>query len=549
MYNSYFRFRESPFSVTPDPKFFYTNPAYQEAFATLRYGIEGKKGLIVITGEVGTGKTTLLRRLMRSLEATTHSVFIFYTDVSFAELLRLILRDLGLATRRENRSTMIKKLNDYLIEQLKKGHIVSLLIDEAQNLSDEAIEGIRSLSNLDTDKKKLLQIVLIGQPELETKLDQPGLLHLKQRVALRCRLASLNDNEVGPYIDSRLQAAGYEGKGLFPPDAVKRIAFYSRGTPRLINIICDNALLIAYADSKKSVAAEVIEQVALDLRLKEESQVKMKAPAPQLSETKGREEVSQAAEDGAVVDKLWESGFEALQARIGRRPMQPGHRGLAGAGTGIFLAVVLFVGAAIALHSQQSTTSLLDLSVNLEDIFGIREQPSLQARHSSEVRKEEAPAKGSHVQGPPPQDHASSLKDENRDVSPLPEAEKPTESEAPVPAVERSTPRSASKPSNGIKNARKNRAPIEAFTDPETARKRLQLQIYKAIHNRAITGVEVSVKDGTAYLDGRVATETQKFSAEQAARTVPGVTYVRNRIVANSLLAPRAEEGVAQPGS
>jgi type II secretory pathway predicted ATPase ExeA len=238
MYTTYFGFREDPFSVTPNPGVFYTNPLYQEALATMRYGIAAKRGFIVITGPAGTGKTTLLRTLMRNLEATIHSIFIFNSHVSFIELLRLILHDLGLAKqKKKDKSTMIEQLNSYLIEQVKKGHIVSLLVDEAQNLSNKTLEGLRLLSNLDTDKEKLLQIVLMGQPELERKLDRPGLRELKQRVALQCRLTPLKEQEVGPYIDLRLQAAGYKGEDLFDPDTIEQIALYSRGIPRLINII------------------------------------------------------------------------------------------------------------------------------------------------------------------------------------------------------------------------------------------------------------------------------------------------------------------------
>ena len=167
---------------------------------------------------------------------------------------------------------MLQGLNDYLIKQLKQGHIVSVLVDEAQNLSDEALEGLRLLSNLETDQEKLLQIVLMGQPELERKLDQPTLRQLKQRVAVQCRLDPLKDEEVGPYIDFRLRVAGYEGKGLFHRDAVQEIAFYSKGIPRLMNIICDNALLNAYARSQETVSADIIREVARDLRLRPEVQ-------------------------------------------------------------------------------------------------------------------------------------------------------------------------------------------------------------------------------------------------------------------------------------
>ena len=281
MYNGYFGFLESPFSVTPDPRFFYTNPVYLEAYATLRYGIEGKKGFIVVTGEVGTGKTTLLRKLLHSFETTVRSVFIFNTHLSFPELLQVTLRDLGLASSKDtSKVTMLEELNGYLIKQLEQGQTVAMLIDEAQNLSAEVLENLRLLSNLETDREKLLQIVLVGQPELEAKLDQPGLRQLKQRVAVQCRLDPLKDEEVGPYIDFRLRAAGYEGKGLFHREAVQQIAFYSKGIPRLINIICDNALLIAYAESRKIVSVDIIKQVARDLRIGSKVQITNADPNP-----------------------------------------------------------------------------------------------------------------------------------------------------------------------------------------------------------------------------------------------------------------------------
>jgi general secretion pathway protein A len=269
MYKNYFGFSVSPFSVTPDPSFFYTNPVYEEAYANLRYGIEAKKGFIVITGEVGTGKTTLLRKLMmQNLEGTIKTVFVFNTYLDFPELLQAILYDLGLVPKDSNNKVLLlQQLNDYLIAQLKQRHIVSVLVDEAQNLSDEALEGLRLLSNVETDQEKLIQIVLMGQPELQTKLDQPGLRQLKQRVALQCRLVPLKDDEVGSYIDFRLRAAGYKGKNLFYRDAVRQITFYSNGIPRLVNIICDNALLSAYARSQKKVSADMVDEIARDLRL------------------------------------------------------------------------------------------------------------------------------------------------------------------------------------------------------------------------------------------------------------------------------------------
>jgi general secretion pathway protein A len=272
MYNRYFGFRESPFSIAPDPRFFYINPVYLEAYANLRYGIEAKKGFISITGEVGTGKTMLLRKLMRNFENTIHSVFIFNTNLTFNELLRSILNDLGLQTQGKDRLAMFDELNAYLIEQVGKDHIVCLLIDEVQNLSDESLEGLRLLSNFETDREKLLQIVMMGQPEFKEKLKQPSLRQLKQRIALQFEIAPLKDDEVGSYINFRLQSAGYEGKDLFHPEAIQKIALYSKGIPRLINVLCDNALLTAFAASQKTVSAALIREVADDFGLASKTQ-------------------------------------------------------------------------------------------------------------------------------------------------------------------------------------------------------------------------------------------------------------------------------------
>jgi type II secretory pathway predicted ATPase ExeA len=361
MYTSYFGFREAPFSVTPDPRFFYTNPIYQEALAALRYGIEAKKGFIVITGEAGTGKTTLLRKLMRNLEAAIHPVFVFNTHVSFTELLRTILRDLGLGRQKRDKSAMIEQLNGYLIEQAKKRHIVSLLIDEAQNLTDQTLEGLRLLSNLETDTEKLLQIVLVGQPELERKLDRPGLHQLRQRVALQCRLVPLNGREVRPYIDLRLQAAGYEGTELFDPDTVEQIALYSRGIPRLINIICDNALLIAYATSQKRISTEMVREVARDIRLG----LQVEAVETEVPTDVETEVPTDKVTSGENKDETFATWSEPPQH-------EPRHR----ARVGVWIPLLLFVfGSATAVtYTMHAKNRLSGLSFKVEEEL-IEERP------------------------------------------------------------------------------------------------------------------------------------------------------------------------------
>jgi general secretion pathway protein A len=266
MYTDYFGFREKPFGVTPDPRFFYTNPCYQEAYASLFYGIHERRGLIVLTGEVGTGKTTLLRRLMEHMESNVRSVFFYHTTLTFEELLDFTCEELRLPIKEAGRLHKIQALNQLLMDQLAKAGTVALLIDEAQNLEAEVLENLRLLSNLETTDEKLLQIVLVGQPELESKLTRPELRQVKQRIAIQCRLERLDDEEVGPFINYRLNVVGYKRQQLFTPEAIRAIAYYSKGFPRLINILCDNALLIAYATSQRRVTEQIIEEAATDLR-------------------------------------------------------------------------------------------------------------------------------------------------------------------------------------------------------------------------------------------------------------------------------------------
>jgi general secretion pathway protein A len=362
LYEEHFGFLDLPFNVTPNPRFSYDNPVYREAFATLRYGIEARKGFIVVTGEVGTGKTTLLKAVIRSVESTVHTAFIFNPKLNFNELVRSILTDLGIAESRQDRFSLMAKLNDYLIEQFKKDHIVAILIDEAQDLSDELLEDIRLLSNFETDSNRLIQIVLIGQPELEQRLDQPQLRQVKQRVTLRCRLTPLPSDEVGSYINCRLKTAGYEGKELFEPKAVEKIGLNSQGIPRLINVICDNALLIAYASSKRKVSAEIIEEVARDLRLTVPPRIQWTGPLVDLQGPKGR--------DGKLsVEERQHTKFEEFFPEDGNPPeLYPKSR-VKQVGIGILLALLLITGIGAVLYAQQNRDSVSDIVVTVEDYF------------------------------------------------------------------------------------------------------------------------------------------------------------------------------------
>jgi len=358
MYNAHYQFRECPFGVTPDPQFYYSNAVYREAWATLHYGIEGRKGFIVIAGEAGTGKTTLLRKALHQFPSNIKAAYIPNCLVTFSELLRLILKDLGLPSFPDSKFEMMERLNQYLLDQFDSQHIVALLIDEAQDLSLECLEELRLLGNLETDKHKLLQIVLVGQPGLERKLNQPELLQLKQRVVVRCWLQPVETGEVGSYIESRLQTIGHRSADLFDPEAIEKIALYSKGIPRLINIICDNALLTAYAASKFKVSTTMIDEVAGDLLI-DEARVGPEVRSGGLT-TPVEEKVSldsaPAQEDNRRTRA--ESHRDSAHSRSGYRHLRPIMGALA--------AIVVLTVLGGFLYSRRQPFSNLDFPGNIE---------------------------------------------------------------------------------------------------------------------------------------------------------------------------------------
>ncbi len=265
MYCEFYQFRERPFNVTPDPKFLYLNARYREAIASLHYGITQRKGFITLIGEAGTGKTTLLKRLLEELDRSTRTVFLFNTNVSFEEILEYMFAEFDLPIHSGKKLYMLQRLNMFLLEELRNGRNVALLIDEAQDLEYGVLEDLRLLSNLETAKEKIIQIVLSGQPELGQKLSNPVLRQLRQRISVNCRLLPLSREEVSEYIRFRLEAAGAPDTRVFSRDAEEYIYRFSRGIPRLVNVVCDNALVIGYAMGKKRITAEIIEEAAADL--------------------------------------------------------------------------------------------------------------------------------------------------------------------------------------------------------------------------------------------------------------------------------------------
>lgn len=267
MYNDFFGFRENPFPVTPNPHIFFSNAVYQRTYANLLYGICERTGVITLIGEAGTGKTTLLRRLMNNLEHTVHFAFCPYTTLSFDELLEFICIDFGLSLQSTDSVQQIEALQHFLVDQQARGQFAALFIDEAHDLRPEVLARLADLARLTAGDERLLPIVLAGQDELRRNLEHPDVAPLRRQVAISCRLDRLKNSEIGPFIFHRLRAVGYNQQDLFPPATVQRISTYAHGIPRSINIICDNALLIASIQATTVVTPEIIDEVARDLQL------------------------------------------------------------------------------------------------------------------------------------------------------------------------------------------------------------------------------------------------------------------------------------------
>ena len=263
MYERFFSLREKPFTITSNPSFLFLSRRHQEALSYLLYGIKERIGFIEITGEVGTGKTTLCRALLNRLDDKTRSAFIFNSNMTGSQLMQTILEDLGIPLPTKGRSggALFSALNRFLIQQLSLDNNVVLIIDEAQNLSSKMLEQIRMLSNLEAENQKLIQIVLVGQPELREKLNAPSLRQLRQRIAIRCHIEALTKEELSLYIEHRLRLAGANGNGpSFESDALEEIFRYTAGIPRLINIVCDRAMLTGYVTERRSIGRDIIQQ-------------------------------------------------------------------------------------------------------------------------------------------------------------------------------------------------------------------------------------------------------------------------------------------------
>ena len=270
MYHSFFQLRESPFNVNPDPRYLYLTKEIEEAMAGLVYGIQTRKGFVTLIGEVGTGKTTLVNRLLEWMrDQQIRAAFLFNSRIISSQLLEFILADFGIPCESRSKTQQLMKLNHWLLERHRAGETAVLIIDEAQNLTYPVLEEIRLLTNLETTTEKLLQIVLAGQSELEEKLKLPQLRQLRQRIMLRCKTSPLTKEQTHEYIAERLKIAGANGVPIFSQEAMDVVHRYSRGIPRVVNLLCEHALGNAYVEEQRPIQPSLVEEIAREFQLHE----------------------------------------------------------------------------------------------------------------------------------------------------------------------------------------------------------------------------------------------------------------------------------------
>jgi type II secretory pathway predicted ATPase ExeA len=277
MYKNYFGLKDNPFNVNPDPRYLFLTKEIEEALSGLMYGVQNRKGFITLIGEVGTGKTTLINRLVDWLhQRRVRTAFLFNSRMNTNQLFDFILAEFGISCESQTKSQQLMKFNQWLLDRYRAGETTVLIVDEAQNLTYPVLEEIRLLTNLETSTEKLLQIVLSGQQELEEKLKLPQLRQLRQRIMLRCKTSPLTKEQTHDYIAERLRIAGASGELIFTPKSVETIHLYSMGIPRVINLLCEHSLINAYVEQQRPILPKIVEDVAHEFQLDE---VEPAAPA------------------------------------------------------------------------------------------------------------------------------------------------------------------------------------------------------------------------------------------------------------------------------
>jgi type II secretory pathway predicted ATPase ExeA len=314
MYKEFYGLRANPFNVNPDPRYLFLTRHTEEALACLTYGIQTRKGFVLLTGEVGTGKTTLINKLLEWLRLQqVATAFIFNSRLNVPQFLDYMMADFGIPCDSKAKSQVLLRLYNWLLDRYRAGETAVLIVDEAQNLSDEVLEEIRMLTNLETFTEKLLQIVLVGQPELEQKLKQPQLRQLRQRLTLRAKTHPLTLEESKAYVQQRLRIAGSNGQQVFEPEALLAIHRYANGIPRVINLLCEHCLVSAFVDQQKVIGPAVVDTVARDFDLSDcTASGAMMTPAPRMPNPEGFDVVEALRSLATLADRLRQPREEEL---------------------------------------------------------------------------------------------------------------------------------------------------------------------------------------------------------------------------------------------
>jgi type II secretory pathway predicted ATPase ExeA len=515
MYREHFGFCALAFTDAPEPHSFYWNPVYQTAFVTLRHGVLAKKGVIVLTAATGTGKTVLLRKLFDDLGPSVKPIWVVGSGDSVAGVLRTALAELNLKPESTEPTAMIDAFHRFLIQSANSKNIICMIIEEAQNLDSETLEGLRQLSNFEAEGQKLLQLILVGHQEFMRTLDKPELWSLKQRVALHCRLFPLSQGEVGRYIEFQLDAAGYQGERLFDPSAVARIAHYSGGIPRLVNTICDNALRSACRSVRKEVSQKLIDEVAMDMHLVDYQRA---SPATAF-DREGWIDRKEPPPDPQI-ETIWSNfQFDSAPARSTMIAKPPRRRVTSMIGAAL-LALVTLGAVGWAVHVYEAMPFLEYLRAQVEVVksgYG----------HLDESAKSETANQSSLQQPAVADSRSAALDDGQANVGAISEAENLRETEESVPARQKFQEKQRDNQIHSpATSARKDRPD----QNPAVRRRFIEIEIQRAIQNRAIEGVSVKLIGGTAYLGGQVASEQQRSMAERAALGVQEVASVENHI-------------------
>jgi general secretion pathway protein A len=308
MYKEFFGLRANPFNVNPDPRYLFLTRHTEEALACLTYGIQSRKGFVLLTGEVGTGKTTLINKLLEWLRLQqVATAFIFNSKMNVPQFLDYMMADFGIPCDSRAKSQILLRLYNWLLDRYRAGETAVLIVDEAQNLSDDVLEEIRMMTNLETFTEKLLQIVLVGQPELEQKLKQPHLRQLRQRLTLRAKTHPLSLEETKAYVTQRLRIAGSNGQQIFDPEALVAIHRYSNGIPRVVNLVCEHCLVSSFVDQQKVIGSNVVETVARDFDLSDSTASAAMTVAPAVTSTDKFDLVEALKTLATLADRLRQS--------------------------------------------------------------------------------------------------------------------------------------------------------------------------------------------------------------------------------------------------